>query len=102
MEMAVAQANFELSLVSLRTHKNSTRLYIESRHFPPKPGDGTGKRYEIATGLRANAREIKVALALAKEIDSALMMGRFDWEPYLKGKQRSPQTIKDWIERLEA
>lgn len=102
METAIAQANLELSLVSLRTHKNSTRLYIDSRHFPPKPGDGTGKRYEIATGLRANAREIKVALALAKEIDSALMLGRFDWQPYLKGKARSPQTIKDWTLRLEA
>jgi hypothetical protein len=103
IESAIAQANLELSLVSLRTHRNSTRLYIDSRHFPPKPGDQAtkSKRYEIATGLRANLRELKVALALAKEIDSALMMKRFDWEPYLKGKQRSPETVKDWLERLE-
>jgi len=97
----VKAANQELSLVALLIHGNSSRLYIRSSKFPPKPGDGTGNRYEIATGLRANGRELKVALAQAKEIDSALMMGRFVWEPYLNAKLRSPQTVKDWIERFE-
>ena len=43
-----------------------------------------------------------MAKAKAQEIDSQLLWGRFDWGPYLKGKQKPAKTVAEWIERYEA
>lgn len=98
---AIKKANQILNRVKISTYKQSDRLYIRGSQFPPKPGDRPGKRYAIATGYRANGRELKMALALAQKIDGQLMLGEFDWQPYLKGDQRRPETIGEWLERLE-
>jgi integrase len=86
-ELNLSRFNRELSLVSLRTRNNSSRFYLSSRHFP--------------MGLRANHRNLPIALARAKEIDSALILGKFDWTPYLSDSQRPPVLVKEWLVRLQ-
>ena len=44
---------------------------------------------------------LKVAKAKAQEIDSQLLWGRFDWGPYLKGKQKPAKMVAEWIEKYE-
>ena len=36
---------------------------LRGRHFPPKPGDSEGGRYEIALGVSATPAGLKVAIA---------------------------------------
>lgn len=91
--------NQRLTRVKLRV--KGDRIYIRGT-FPPKPGDFNPKQYDISTGYLAVNREIRLAEALALEIEGLLIRDRFDWTPYLKGKQRSAETIADWIEKYEA
>jgi hypothetical protein len=77
------------------------RLYLRSRHFPPKPGSELGEQYEIGMGVHASPAGLKVALAKAKAIDSDLLWGRFDWKPYLKGKSKPAETVEEWVRRCE-
>ena len=67
----INQTNQGLEKVSIREKDN--RLYVRGRHFPPKPGDSTGGRYEIALGVSATPAGLKVAIAKAKDIDNALL-----------------------------
>ena len=96
----IASSNQQLEQCGLREKRG--RLYLRSRHFPPKPGDEPGQQYEIAMGVNASPAGIKVALAKAKQIDSDLMWDRFDWKPYLKGPQKIPETVGEWVSRYEA
>jgi hypothetical protein len=84
----INQANQGLEKVSIRQKDN--RLYVRGRHFPPKPGDSEGGRYEIALGVSATPAGLKVAIAKAKDIDNALLWEKFDWGPFLKGDQKPP------------
>ena len=43
-----------------------------------------------------------MAKAIATEMESLLIQNRFDWQPYLKKAQRSPETVGDWVERYVA
>ena len=99
VDALIEKANQQVDRVKIL--RRGERLYIRGR-FPPKPGDGTEvKRYEISTGYRAIRRELDLALGLAKEIEGQLVRERFDWAPYLKGKQKPAETVAEWIERLE-
>lgn len=95
----INQVNQGLEKVSIREKDN--RLYVRGRHFPPKPGDSTGGRYEIALGVSATPAGLKVAIAKAKDIDNALLWEKFDWEPFLKGNQKPPETVAEWVNRYE-
>ncbi|MEO1148219.1 MAG: hypothetical protein AAFY26_21800, partial [Cyanobacteria bacterium J06638_22] len=77
------------------------KVYLRSRHFPPKPGHVPGKQYELAMGVSASPAGLKVAIAKAKAIDSDLMWGRFSWKHHLRGKAAIPETIAQWVERYE-
>lgn len=71
--------------------------------FPPKPGDGsTPKRYEIATSKPATPAGLKQTRAIAHEIEAQLIRDRFDWRPWLKGKQKPPELTSEWIEKFTA
>lgn len=43
-----------------------------------------------------------MAAAIAQEIDSLLVRDKFEWEPYLKGKQKPAATVGEWLEKFEA
>jgi integrase len=105
MDYAQIDAHLEQLNQQIRRVKilrRGERLYLRGR-FPAKPGEGTApKRYEISTGYRAITRELKLAEGLAREIEGQLIRERFDWTPFLKGKQKQPNTVQEWIERLEA
>lgn len=97
----IEAANKGLDKCAIR--EKAGRLYIRSRHFPPKrPSDSPGKQYDIPVGCNANPAGLKVAIARAKEIDAQLIWGRFDWGPYLRGADKPAETVGEWVKRYEA
>ena len=95
--------NQQLEKVSLR--QKGGRLYVRGKandSFPPRPGQQQPRRVELALHCNASMAGLKVAKAKAQEIDSQLLWGRFDWGPYLKGKQRPAKTVAEWVEKYEA
>lgn len=49
----------------------------------------------LALATEPSPRELKLAEALAKEIDSQLVLEKFDWAFYLKGQQKPPGTVAE-------
>ncbi|EKQ70264.1 hypothetical protein OsccyDRAFT_0542 [Leptolyngbyaceae cyanobacterium JSC-12] len=96
--------NQSLSKVRLIVVKN--RLYVRG-HFPPKPGTTNPVRTSLATGCVAQLSGLKIAGLKAKEIDIALLMGKFEWSTYLKSANPpapppvETKTVGDWIEAFE-
>ncbi|MGF1499505.1 MAG: hypothetical protein ACFB8W_22170 [Elainellaceae cyanobacterium] len=97
---SLRQANRNLEKVAIREKDN--RLYVRGRHFPPKPGETESGRCEIALGASATPAGLKIAFVKAKDIDNALLWGKFDWLPYLKGDQKPPEEVVEWVKRYEA
>ncbi len=101
-------ADFKSQLTSInqglkrvRLRRKGSRLYLRAT-LPPKPGDGDrAKQYEIATGCNCTPAGLKVARAKALELEGAIERERFDWHQYLKGKDKPPETVRDWIVRFE-
>lgn len=95
----LAEVNEQLHLVKLRA--KGDRLYLRGT-FPPKPGEGSKpKRYEIASGCTATAAGLRIAKAKAQEIESQLMLERFDWGTWGRPQQQEFETCGTWIERFE-
>ena len=67
----INQANQGLEKVSIR--EKTTGCMCGGDTSPPKPGDSTEGRYEIALGVSATPAGLKVAIAKAKDIDIALL-----------------------------
>lgn len=103
LETQLAAINSQFEIVVLRP-KNG-RLYIRGsgKKFPPKPGlKENPKQVEIPTGCNATLAGLKIAKIKAHEVDSQLAWGKFDWTPYLKGKDKPANTVGEWLERYEA
>ncbi|WP_190504114.1 hypothetical protein [Oscillatoria sp. FACHB-1407] len=84
------------------SHKACSKVSIRQRGeklsirgtFPPRPGDGERyKSYEISTDKPANPVGLKMAAAIASETDNLLIRDKFEWGPYLKGKQKPPERV---------
>lgn len=99
LEGKIAEINQSLAKVAVR--QRGGKLSIRGT-FPPKPGDGDRpKSYEISTGKPATPAGLKVAAAIAQEIDSLLIRDKFDWSPYIREKRGSSDLlIKDHIDLL--
>jgi integrase len=95
----LGKVNTTLDRVQIR--QKGDRLYFRAT-LPPKPGDGDKpKRYELSTGYGANADGLRFAKAKALEIEGQLLREAFDWTPWLKGKQKPPETVREWLKRFE-
>jgi integrase len=78
--------------------------------FPPKPGETEPRRTRITSHCNASASGLKLAYERAKLIDAELVLGTFDWTPYLRGKLKSYAQVeivveivlvRDWVEKFE-
>lgn len=69
--------------------------------LPPKPGSTKTQPYQqrVPLGVSANPAMVDVAERKAKALDISLGDGSFCWTNWTK--ERSPETIGDWIERME-
>jgi integrase len=95
----LGKINAVLDRVQIR--QKGDRVYLRAT-LPPKPGDGDKpKRYELSTGYRTNADGLRFAKAKALEIEGQLLREAFDWSPWLKVKEKPPETVGDWIARFE-
>jgi hypothetical protein len=68
---------------------------------PDKQGTKTKKRYNIATGLSANLRYLKQATAIALEIDSDLVLERWDWSKWIRKNVQLTESVKYWAVKFE-
>lgn len=99
-EERIDEVNLLLTKVAIR--QRGGKLSIRGT-FPPKPGDGKKpKSYEISTGKPANPAGLQQVRAMAQEIESQLIRERFDWTPWLRGKQKPAETVGEWIEKFTA
>ncbi|NJR37772.1 MAG: hypothetical protein HC781_01700 [Leptolyngbyaceae cyanobacterium CSU_1_4] len=96
----IREANRGFERLTIRA--KGGKLYVRSRHFPPKPGEREAGRTELALECSATVSGLKVAIAKAKDIDSQLVWGRFDWKPFLKGAHKPPELVREWVERYTA
>jgi integrase len=96
---ALGKTNTGLDRVQIR--QKGDRLYLRAT-LPPKPGDGDKpKQYELSTGYGAHSEGLRFAKAKALEIEGQLLREAFDWTPWLKGKQKPPETVGEWLKRFE-
>jgi integrase len=94
MEELIKKANDKLSRVAIRQKKES--LYLRGV-FPPKSGDGDKpKQYEISLKCKANPNELKVALAKAKEIESALILEKWQWGEAKSKEQTVGEVVAEY------
>src|SRR6476646_6533938 len=93
------EINAEFEMVALRI--KGGRFYVRGSRFPPKPGSESVLRHELPTGCKATFSSLRIAKAIAAEIDSKLIRNVFDWLPYLKGKNKPVELVGEWIARLE-
>lgn len=94
----LGDVNKTFSKVSIR--QRGEKLSIRGT-FPPKPGDGERpKSYEHSTGKPATPAGLRMAAAIASEMDSLLIRDKFEWAPYLKGKQKPPEKVGEWLEKF--
>ncbi len=99
LESALQKANDALDRVTIR--QKGGRLYLRAT-LPPKPDDGDSpKQYEISTGAPFSPEGLAIAKGKAMEIEGLLLRERFDWSLFLKGKQKPPETIGDWLDKFE-
>ena len=98
-ESQLARSNRQLERVRIRIKRK--RLYLRAT-LPPKPGDGERpKQYDLPSGCAATPAGLKIAKAKAQEIESQLVRETFSWQPWLKGKDKPPETVTEWLARLE-
>jgi integrase len=96
---ALGKTNTGLDRVQIR--QKGDRLYLRAT-LPPKPGDGDKpKQYELSTGYGAHSEGLRFAKAKALEVEGQLLREAFDWTPWLKGKQKPPETVGEWLRRFE-
>lgn len=96
------EINQQFSKVKLR--EKDGKLTIRAI-FPPKSGETESHRSELATGCNATPAGLKIAEQKAREVDAQLLLGKFDWTPYLKGRlkrYKPAETVQEWVERYEA
>lgn len=78
------------------------RLYIRAT-LPPKPGkSGNWKQQDIATGKPATLAGLKIALQIAREVDSKILRERFVWKDYVKADRfRNHDSVRLVLKRFE-
>ena len=100
IEAKIQEINRSLETISLR--RKGDKLYVRGRQFPPRPGQTEAVREEFALGGNATLAGLRLAKLKAQEIDNQVLWGKFDWNPYLKGKHKPATTVGEWVERYEA
>jgi integrase len=98
LQEEIDKINNGLSKCSIKTRFNN--FYVRGR-FPDKNGSGKNKQYDISTGLKANLRYFKQATAIAYEIDSDILLNRWDWAKWIKINQRLDKTVEFWVAKFE-
>jgi integrase len=89
--------------IGVRIRQRGNKLYLRAT-LPPKPGSQKNVQYqqEIALdSIPVNLGGIKLAKLEALSIWTALELGQFDWQPYLKRRAIKLKLTADWVKRFE-
>jgi integrase len=94
--MNLEKANEQFSKIKIIQIKQS--LYAQGT-FPPKKKHGTKpKQYQVPLKCKATAEGLKIAIAKAKAIESALLLEKWEWEEDDKTKLTVEEAIKQYVE----
>lgn len=103
LEAQLASINSQFEIISLRAKYGKLYIRGAGKKFPLKPGlKENPRQVEIPTGCNATFAGLKIARLKAHEVDSQLTWGKFDWTPYLKGKEKPATKVAEWLESYEA
>jgi hypothetical protein len=99
VDQELEQINKSLSRCKLYRRDNR---FVVRGYFSPKPGhvNQRERRHQVALNLTATKTGLKAAIATAKEIDSQLILNKFNWKPWLKPYERAPEFVGDWVDKL--
>lgn len=100
LKEALQRANRQLGRSSIVVRREKLRL---NAIYPPRPGEADPKRREVALGCAYTVPGIQTALKLALKIEAQLTLGEFDWQPYLKGAQKTAgeRSVGEWVQAFE-
>lgn len=97
------EVNQQFEIVSLRAKYGKLYIRGSGKRFPLKPGAKENpKQIELPTGCNATPAGLKVARIKAHEVDSQLIYEKFDWTPYLRGKDKPLNLVGEWLKRYES
>lgn len=88
--------------ISIRIRHRGNRLYLRAT-LPPKPGSQKVVHYqqEISLDIPISLGGIRLAKLEALSVWTALELGRFDWQPYLKRRAIKLKSTVDWIKEFQ-
>lgn len=88
------KANLRLSRVKIL--KRGESLFLQGT-FPPKKGEGDKpKQYQFSLKCKANSEGLKIAVAKAQEIESALILEKWQWQEENKEKLTVEKAIQEF------
>lgn len=90
--------NNGLSKCTLRL--KAGKFYVKAM-CPDKNNLQKKKQYDIATRLNGNLRYFKQATAIALEIDSDLVLERWDWSKWIRKNVQLTESVKYWAVKFE-
>lgn len=96
--MNIETANAKLHRVKIR--QKGERLYLRAT-LPNKDGSGK-KQHELATGIPATDKGVKIALGKAQQLESDLVLEKFTWDNWQSQTESAPHTASNdtRIERI--
>jgi len=105
LEERLKQVNARLKVarIGVAVFRKGKRLYLRAT-LPPKPGLDRDRAYQqdLSLGIYASDEGIKQAEVQAKALGSLLARGKFGWAEWLRGSQQLPETVSQWVIKLEA
>ena len=94
VDQAIERANQGLNRVKI--YRRVDKLSLRGS-LPKKPGEGRGNRQQtIALGIFANPDGVRVALAKAQRLESALNLDKFNWSEWSAGESGKVKTAAAW------
>lgn len=104
LEERLKQVNTRLKAarMGVAVFRKGKRVYLRAT-LPPKPGIDRDRPYQqdVSLGIYASDEGIKQAEVQAKILSSQLAKGNFAWAEWLREPQQLPETINQWVAKLE-
>ncbi|NJL99063.1 MAG: hypothetical protein HC924_09735 [Synechococcaceae cyanobacterium SM2_3_2] len=98
IETAIREANKTLK-IKITLERKTQRLCL--RGMMPMPNDSGMKRQQVSLGIHADKAGFKIAVAKAQKMSADLALNQFCWEHWETAYRKNPETIAEWIARLE-
>ncbi|NJM00488.1 MAG: hypothetical protein HC924_17665 [Synechococcaceae cyanobacterium SM2_3_2] len=98
IDAAIKEANKNLK-IKITLERKTHRLCL--RGMMPLADHSGMKRQQVSLGIYADKAGLKIAVAKAQKMSADLALNRFAWEEWQTAYRKNPETIGEWLARLE-